>query len=119
MTITQLARELRRNMTPSERVLWEQLRKRRLNGYRFVRQKPIVYQQIGDRRYFYILDFYNAHTRLAVELDGKVHESQRDYDRNRDRVLKEQGIRTLRIANEELSDMKAVKEKILRALASR
>ncbi|NBC66372.1 MAG: DUF559 domain-containing protein [Bacteroidetes bacterium] len=44
-SITELARELRENPTESESILWEQLRKRRLGGYRFVRQKPLVYDQ--------------------------------------------------------------------------
>lgn len=38
------ARELRRNVTDSEEILWEQLRNRRLLGYKFLRQHPIIYK---------------------------------------------------------------------------
>ena len=51
-SITELARELRKNPTASEKILWEELRKRRLNGYRFVRQKPFVYEQKRNKWFF-------------------------------------------------------------------
>ncbi len=53
---------------------------------------------------------------MAVEVDGKYHETQKDFDSDRDSILKELGIRTLRIKNEELEDMSAVLSKIKEAL---
>lgn len=117
-TITELARELRKNPTSSEKILWEGLRKRQLNGYRFVRQKPFVYEQNQKRRFFFIADFYCAERKLVIELDGSVHEYTQYYDYQRDLVLEEKGLKTLRIANSELSDIETVKEKILRNLKS-
>ena len=115
-TITELARELRKNPTASEKILWEELRKRRLNGYRFVRQKPFVYEQNQNNCFFFIADFYCAETKLVIELDGPVHEYTRYYDYQRDIVLEGLGLNTLRILNSELDDMEAVKRKILEFL---
>ncbi|MBX6362177.1 MAG: DUF559 domain-containing protein, partial [Acidobacterium ailaaui] len=51
--------------------------------------------------------------RLVIELDGKIHDFQKEYDANRDFILKQLNLRILRIKNEELKDMKEVKRKIL------
>jgi very-short-patch-repair endonuclease len=112
-TITELARELRKNPTDSERILWEILRKRRLNGYRFVRQKPFIYDQNQKQRFFFIADFYCAEKKTVVELDGTIHKYTRYYDYQRDLVLKKHGLRTLRISNKELLDVEEVKVVIL------
>ena len=112
-TIIELARELRNNPTESENILWDILRNRRLNGYRFLRQKPFIYQQTNRKRYFFIADFYCAEKNLVIELDSHIHELQKYYDYHRDLVLKELGLNTLRISNDELADMEAVKRKIL------
>ena len=85
------ARELRKKQTPAEQVLWEMLRDRQLMGSKFRRQ-----HQVGN----YILDFYCHEAKLAVELDGAVHEQRRGKDAKRDAYLKSQGIQVLRIPNE-------------------
>ena len=89
-----LARELRRNMTPWERKLWYNY----LRGYpvRFQRQKAI-----GE----YIVDFYCAQARLAVELDGGGHfeTAQIEADRRRTADLEAMGLRVVRFANSEVS----------------
>jgi very-short-patch-repair endonuclease len=54
-SITELAMELRRNPTESEKILWQYLRKRKLKGCRFVRQKLFVYKQYNSKSYFFIL----------------------------------------------------------------
>ncbi|MDZ7718807.1 MAG: endonuclease domain-containing protein [Balneolaceae bacterium] len=115
-TITELAREFRKNPTESEKILWEQLRKRRLDGHRFVRQKPLIYEQNQKQRFFFIADFYCAQKKLVIEVDGPVHEYQQYYDYQRDLVLEKLGLRTLRISNRELEDMETVKRKILNLL---
>ncbi len=112
-SITELARELRKNPTESEKILWEQLRKRRLNGHRFVRQKPLIYEQNQNQRFFFIADFYCAQKKLVIEVDGPVHEYQQYYDYQRDLVVEKLGLRTVRILNDELNDMETVRSKIL------
>jgi len=52
------ARELRRNVTDSEKELWEQLRNRRLSGYKFLRQHPIIYKADYKGLNYFIADFY-------------------------------------------------------------
>ena len=52
------ARELRRNVTDSEKELWEQLRNRRLSGYKFLRQHPIIYKSDYQGLNYFIADFY-------------------------------------------------------------
>lgn len=84
------ARELRREMSLPEVVLWQALRQGRLAGLRFRRQHPI-----GP----YILDFYCASARLAIEVDGFAHDAAAQYhhDRAREAWLARQGVRVLRI----------------------
>ena len=82
-SITDLARELRKNQTHSEKTLWEHLRKKRLQGYRFVRQKPFIYKEKNHQKYFFIADFYCAEKKLVIKLDGKVHNYQQYYDYQR------------------------------------
>ena len=91
--LTEKAQSLRRNMTKEERHLWYDFL--RTFPYRFRRQKPIG---------CYILDFYCAEVRLAVELDGSQHfeEAGEAYDKDRTRYLEHQGIRVLRFSNREL-----------------
>ncbi len=84
------ARRLRQSLTGPEVGLWVHLRGRQLGGFRFRRQHPI-----GP----YILDFYCAEARLAVEIDGAVHDcpDQVRRDARRGEWLMARGIRTLRI----------------------
>src|SRR3970040_490684 len=78
------ARELRRNMTPGERILWQKLRHNRLNGLQFRRQ------QIIDS---YIVDFYCHSNALVVEVDGDIHDLQKEYDEEREAHLQARGFR--------------------------
>ena len=89
----QLAKEFRRQMTPEEKILWQHLRANRLNGLHFCRQ------QIIDG---FLADFYCHAAALVVEVDGKIHEQQVEYDAERDKVLSARGLRLLRIKNEEV-----------------
>jgi very-short-patch-repair endonuclease len=92
---TARAKEFRREMTAAEKILWGSLRTNRLDGYHFRRQQVIA---------GFIVDFYCHAAGLAVELDGPVHARQVDYDRDRDRVLNEIGVRVLRFRNEEVME---------------
>ena len=62
--MSQLARDLRKRLTPAERILWRLLRDRRLKGLKFRRQFPI-----GP----FVVDFCCYELRLVIELDGEVH----------------------------------------------
>ena len=102
----QRARELRRSLTPAEQILWEVLKNRQLEGYKFRRQHPICR---------YIADFYCHELRLVIELDGGVHEEidQQEHDSNRDLVIREFSVRILRFKNQEvINDPKNVVEKV-------
>ena len=85
--LKELARELRRRSTLSEILLWKQLKGKRMFGYDFDRHKPIDH---------YIVDFYCAKLRLAIEIDGKSHWQIGEKDRSRQSQLEELGIRFLR-----------------------
>lgn len=112
-TITELARDLRKNQTASEKLLWQNLRNRKLNGFKFNRQFPIVYGRNFDgTSLFFIADFYCHEKKLIIELDGKIHEFQKEYDKERDAILNDLGLRVIRIKNEELENISKVLEKI-------
>ncbi|MBX9460555.1 MAG: endonuclease domain-containing protein [Brevundimonas sp.] len=84
------AKGFRRRMTPPEARLWRFVRAHRLRGYGFRRQFPI-----GP----FILDFYCAAARLAVEIDGAVHDDPERMERDRRRTawLGQQGVRVIRL----------------------
>lgn len=90
---TQCARILRNNMTDAERFLWQQLRRKQVNGYKFRRQIPL-----GK----FIVDFVCLEAKLVIELDGGQHAEQGVYDALRDTWSKEQGFRVLRFWNDEV-----------------
>jgi leucyl-tRNA synthetase len=96
---------MRSNPTPYEELLWTVLRKRQLSGYKFLRQHPIYYRINNSWVEFYIADFYCSELKLIIELDGRIHETTKDYDKDRDEKLLSKGIRVVRIQNEELEDM--------------
>jgi very-short-patch-repair endonuclease len=105
------ARKNRERNTEAEKVLWEALRLKRLDGYKFRNQHPI-----SD----YIVDFYCHTARLAIEVDGEYHaiEDQKDYDLRRTEALKNSGIMVLRFSNEEvLKDLESVLTSIRSQLA--
>ena len=105
------AKELRRQMTETEQILWQHLRANRLGGWHFRRQQVIA---------GFIVDFYCHAAGLAVELDGPVHETRADYDEARDQSLAEHGIRVLRVKNQEVNEiLETVLEKILQACEGR
>jgi very-short-patch-repair endonuclease len=89
----QAAIDLRRRMTPQEQTLWQYLRANRLGGFHFRRQ------QIIDGL---IVDFYCHSAGLVLEVDGGIHASQAEYDSERDKVLRQRGLRILRIPNERI-----------------
>jgi very-short-patch-repair endonuclease len=97
----EIARELRQRQTPAETLLWEQVRNRRFLGKKFLRQHPLFFQH-NDKPSFFILDFYCHEHNLAIEIDGKSHEYQKDYDRLRTHVINNLGVSVVRFKNEEI-----------------
>jgi very-short-patch-repair endonuclease len=89
--MVEVARVFRKEPTRSEDVLWQALRNRQLEGRKFRRQQPIG---------AFVLDFFCPEERLAVEVDGAIHESQQDADRIRQELIEETGIRFVRIPAE-------------------
>ena len=90
-----LARDMRNRPTDPERLLWYRLRMRRLDGYRFLRQKVI-----GNA----IVDFVCPKAGLVIELDGGQHDERNDADEARTRRLNRSGYRVLRFWNHEVVD---------------
>jgi len=82
-----LSRKLRNNSTLSEALLWQHIKNRQIEGYKFLRQKPI-----DD----YIVDFFCRELMLAVEVDGVSHEYKMESDLDRQRRLESLGIKTIR-----------------------
>ena len=95
----QRAKELRREMTPTEKVLWNELRANKL-GVHFRRQQVIA---------GFIVDFYCHKAALVVEVDGDIHDLQPEEDARREDVLKGIGLTIVRFRNEDvIKDMPAV-----------
>lgn len=106
------ARQQRREMSKPEVMLWQQLRADPL-GLRFRRQHPV-----GP----FVLDFYCAKAKLAIEVDGIVHNmgDQPEFDERRTAWLEQQGIEVVRIpAIDVLRDPIAVADAIVRLCLSR
>ena len=104
-----IARELRNNPTVAEDKLWQAIRKRRLDGRKFRRQVAIG---------AFVVDFYCSSERLAVEVDGPIHENQREADRIRQEIIESLGIRFVRLSNEEVEhQLESSLNKIRQALA--
>ena len=88
----QRAKELRREMTPAEKILWEELRANKL-GVHFRRQQVIQ---------GFIVDFYCHQAGLVIEVDGDVHDLQKEEDERREKVLSALGLRIVRFGNDEV-----------------
>jgi very-short-patch-repair endonuclease len=106
------AKDLRNNQTDSERLLWEELRSRKLSGYKFLRQHPILYKGNLLKYNYFIADFYCYEKKAVIELDGPVHDNNEEYDTYKDIELQEIGLRILRIKNEDLKDIPKVLKRI-------
>jgi very-short-patch-repair endonuclease len=105
-TIKKHSKELRSEMTDSEKLLWEKLRNRKLSGYKFLRQHPIVYKADYKGLNYFIADFYCFEKRTVLELDGPIHQETEEYDKFRNEEMKEMGIHVLRLKNDDLKNMK-------------
>jgi len=107
-----LRKSLRNESTHAERKLWSALKQSQLGGYKFSRQ-----HSVGR----YIIDFYCASARLAVELDGESHftDEAKDYDRERTTFLNMLNIKVIRFLNTDVQEnLDSVCGKILEELTT-
>jgi very-short-patch-repair endonuclease len=88
-----LAKSFRREMTMAERCFWNACRKHQIGGLHFRRQQVIQ---------GFIADFYCSKLKLVIEIDGGIHELQKDYDNLRDHIINQYGIKVLRFSNDEV-----------------
>ncbi len=88
----QRARELRSEMTPAEKVLWQELRGNKL-GFHFRRQQVIA---------GFIGDFYCHSAALIIELDGDIHRERHEYDDDRDKAFKNMGLHIVHFSNNDV-----------------
>lgn len=87
-------RQLRKKMTQAEVKMWfEILQNRNLQGYKFLRQKPIDH---------FIVDFYCSRLLLAIEVDEASHDGNDKYDAHRTSILNAYGVKVVRFTNNEV-----------------
>ena len=86
---------LRREMTPEEKILWNELRNRKCAGMKFRRQVNVNP---------YIADFLCWRHKIIIEVDGEIHNKQKDYDRDRDEYLESLHYKVIRFTNNEIKN---------------
>ena len=91
--LTHYAKQLRKNSTKAEALLWGRLRAKQMHGIKFRRQQPIEN---------YIVDFVSFEKRIIIELDGGQHQMNKKKDNERDRFLAESGFNVLRFWNNDI-----------------
>jgi len=107
--LKEFARENRKNQTDAEEILWQAIRNQKL-GHKFRRQHAI-----GK----YIVDFVCIKQKLVIELDGPIHDQQKEYDQSRTKELTALGYTEIRFKNEELeTNLQGVLSNITNALNS-
>ena len=89
---TFISRNLRKNLTLSEHLLWQRLRRKDL-GHKF---------RCQHLAYGYILDFYCPKLKLGIEVDGKIHDKQKEQDQERENILQSKGIKIIRFTGAEV-----------------
>lgn len=87
------ARTLRKDLTKTEKLVWELLRKRKFMGFKFRRQHVLE---------GFVLDFYCPELKLGIEIDGRIHLKQKDYDKARQDIIESKGVTIVRVANMEI-----------------
>ena len=94
-------RELRKRQTKAEEIFWSRVRNKQFQGLKFYRQHPLFFDLLGKET-FYIADFYCHTKHLIVELDGSIHNKQKEEDKLRDKVVEYLGIKVVRITNKKV-----------------
>ena len=113
MADSERARQLRKQETWAENLVWSWLRDRRCNGYKFRRQHPVG---------MYYLDFFCEEAALNIELDGRQHGflDRQKHDAEREAFLQSRGIKTLRFWNSHLRrNAQSIRDTIFNELRAR
>ena len=111
-----LCRDLRKRSTLSEQLFWQAVRNRKVLGKKFLRQFSIFFEYMGKETFF-IADFYCHENRLVVEIDGKSHDYQKEYDELRTYIINNLSIEVVRFPNKEIEiDINRVLAKLRLAL---
>lgn len=94
-SLFKLARELRKDETEAEKILWSKLNKNQILGLRFRRQHPIN---------IFNADFYCEKLKLVIEVDGSIHEitEYQEHDKGRSDLFNDLGITVIRFTNEQI-----------------
>jgi len=96
------SRDLRKNQTSAELAFWEKVKDKNFLGYKFLRQHPLYYEYFGNKKFF-IADFYCKDLKLIIEIDGGIHEQQKDYDKIRTEIIETQiEFKVVRFKNDEV-----------------
>ncbi|CAE7826992.1 unnamed protein product [Symbiodinium microadriaticum] len=93
-----IARTLRKNQTKAENEFWQRVRNRKFNGLKFNRQILIEYENDS----YFIADFYCHQLKLIIEIDGPVHQFQKEYDQMREIIIKELDYKIIRFTNDQV-----------------
>ena len=102
--IKEASRNLRANMTEAEKVLWDEIKDRKV-WYKFLRQKPMyMFTESNGQDRFIIPDFYCAEKKLIIEVDGSIHNQQDilNLDRVKQDLLEWKWLQVLRLKNEDV-----------------
>ncbi|MGX1928013.1 ribonuclease P protein component [Flagellimonas sp. 2504JD4-2] len=92
--LKEFARQLRKNSTLAEVLLWQQIKQKAL-GIQFHRQVPLLE---------YIVDFYSHELRLAIEVDGESHEFKYEKDALREKHLEKKGVQIIRFSDSDIKN---------------
>jgi very-short-patch-repair endonuclease len=104
------ARQLRKDETKAEKLVWETIRNRKFRGFKFRRQHVVQ---------GFVLDFYCQEVKLGIEIDGAVHYKRKDYDRLRQDIIESKGINVIRIKNRDiLNDKSSILKKMRKSIAN-
>ena len=111
------ARTLRKNQTSVEKELWGYLRNKNFFDSKFYRQYIIHFSYENLNRFF-IADFYCHRNKLIIELDGKIHDFQEDYDKLREYILNKLDYKIIRFNNKDINTniemcLKKIKENLI------
>jgi very-short-patch-repair endonuclease len=117
--IKQFARDLRKRQTPAEVVFWEKVRGKQFMDLKFNRQFIIERANILREKSYFIADFYCFSKKIIIEIDGKIHDLQIEYDEIQEGILMEMGYKIIRFKNEDiLQNWKKVAEDLEQFIAS-
>ncbi len=104
----ELCRKLRKSHTKAEKRFWEHVRGRKFKGLKFYRQCPIFYET-NNQESFFLADFFCFEKETVIEIDGKIHDFRNKQDIEKSVIIKNLGLKIIRIKNEDIEfDIKKV-----------